>query len=255
MISIKTPEEINLMRESGRIAGRILKATCEQVKVGVSTLELNNLAEDLMRQNNVDASFKTVGKYQFGTCINVNCGVVHGLPSKDVILKPGDVVKIDLGVIYKGWHSDTADTVFLPSADEAQNKIVNRFLEVGRETLRLAIDQCRAGNHVSDISSVIEENIEIKNGYSVNYELTGHGLGRTLHESPDIPGVLVTGPNYALKDGMTVAIEIIYSLGDGAIKTAKDGWTMETKDGSISGLFEHSIAITSAGPKILTDPL
>ena len=242
------------MRESGRIAGNILKATCEQVKVGISTLELDNFAEDLIKKAGVTASFKTVEHYAFACCINVNEGIVHGLPSASVILASGDLVKIDLGVIYQGWHSDTASSVYIDSGDAKKDTLVNRFLAVGEETLAQAIAVCKPGNHVSDVSRAIETNIEVNNGYSVVYELTGHGLGRELHEDPDIPGVLMTGSDPAFKEGMTVAIEVIYALGDGAATTAKDGWTIKTKDGSLAGLFEHSVAATRDGPQILTEP-
>lgn len=253
MVSIKTPQEIALMRESGRIAGSILKKTCEQVKVGVSTLELNNFAEKLMRQNGVVASFKTVNHYPFGTCININEGIVHGLPSAKVILKPGDLVKIDLGVIFQGWHSDAASTVYLPSGDEARDDAVQKFLGVGLETLKLAIDECQVGKKVSDISRVIETNIEVNNGYSVVYELTGHGLGQSLHEEPDVPGVLMSGgKDHSLVEGTVLAIEIIYSQGSGGMVTAADNWTISTKDHSLAGLFEHSVAVTAQGPLVLT---
>lgn len=254
MISIKTPAEIALMHESGRIAGSILQKTCERVKVGVSTLELNNYAEELMRQNGVTASFKAVKNYHFATCINVNEGIVHGLPSEEVILKAGDLVKIDLGVLYQGWHSDTANSVYLPLGNKKQDDSVNKFLRVGQETLKLAIDECRVGRHVSDISRAIETNIEVKNGYSVVYELTGHGLGRELHEDPDIPGVLLGGnKDFVLAEGMTLAVEVIYSLGQGEMVTDADNWTVKTRDGSLAGLFEHSVAITKDGPLVLTE--
>lgn len=255
MITIKTPEEISLMRESGRIAGNILQKTCEQVRVGISTLELNDYAEELMRRIGVTASFKAVKNYHFATCINVNEGIVHGLPSSKIILKAGDLVKIDLGVLYQGWHSDTANSVYLPLGDKKQDDIINKFLAVGQETLKLAIAECRVTKQISDISRVIETNIEVNNNYSVVYELTGHGLGRELHEDPDIPGVLMSGAkDYVLREGMTVAVEVIYSLGQGEMTTASDNWTIQTRDGSLAGLFEHSLAITRDGPLVLTNP-
>lgn len=243
------------MRESGRIAGRILKETCGQVRPGISTLELNNFAEDLMKQASVKPSFKTVRNYGFGTCININEGVVHGLPSKNVIVEEGDLVKIDLGVLREGWHSDVASTVFvsLKNDPNGYNKAVGRFLEAGRTALSRAIDQCRSNHRVSDISRAIEDTIEYKYGFTVVPELTGHGLGLELHEKPDVPGVLVIGADPVLKEGMTLAIEIIYCQGSGEIKITTDGWTIETVDGSLAGLFEHSVAITASGSKILTE--
>ncbi|MCX6784250.1 MAG: type I methionyl aminopeptidase [candidate division WWE3 bacterium] len=251
-ITIKSPEDIKAMRASGIIAGEILKKTAAQVGVGVSTLELNNFAEGLMAENKVEPSFKTVSGYKFGTCINVNDGIVHGLPSKDVIIKAGDVVKIDLGVILDGWHSDTATTVYVPCGDVTKDNIIERFLEVGQITLDKAIDKARVGNKISDISRVIEEEIEEKNGYGVVYELTGHGVGRSLHEDPDIPGVLLMGSDVTIKEGMVLAIEIIYCFGEGDMKTSSDDWTIVTSDGSIAGLFEHTVAVTLNGPQVLT---
>lgn len=240
------------MRASGKIAGEILQKTASQVRIGVSTLELNDYAEKLMAENHVEPSFKTVSNYQFGTCINVNDGIVHGLPSRDVLIKAGDVVKIDLGVILDGWHSDTATTVYVPSNDSTKDSIIEHFLSVGQETLVKAIDQARIGNKISDISRVIEEEIETKEGYGVVYELTGHGVGRSLHEDPDIPGVLLMGPDVTIREDMVLAIEIIYCFGEGNMKTSSDDWTIVTTDGSIAGLFEHTVAIALNGPQVLT---
>ena len=244
------------MRASGKIAGQILRELLSNVKVGISTWELNQLAEDLMLQAGVVAGFKTVEDYKFATCINVNNGIVHGLPSKSVILKSGDIVKIDLGVLKDGWHSDVASSIYLPTGDVTIDKPITKFLDCGRQALNKAINECRSGRRLLDISRVIEDTIEIHCGYKVVYELTGHGIGRELHEAPDVPGIMLLGPNPKLEVGMTLAIEVIYSQTGGEMEIADDdGWTINTKDGSQAGLFEETVAITKSGPLVLTSPI
>jgi len=254
-ISLKSEADIKLMRVSGKIAGQLLRELISNVKVGISTLELDQLATELMSKAGVAASFKTVEDYQFATCINVNNGIVHGLPSKDVILKVGDIVKIDLGVLKDGWHSDVASSVYLPTGDAAIDKSITKFLDCGRQALSKALGECRLGKRLLDISRVIEDTIEISGGYKVVYELTGHGIGKELHEAPDVPGVMLLGPNPKLEVGMTLAVEVIYSQTGGEMEISNDGWTINTKDGSLAGLFEETVAITKSGPLILTSAI
>jgi len=254
-ISLKSEVDIKLMRASGKIAGRVLRELISNVKVGISTFELDQLAEDLMSKAGVMASFKTVEDYQFSTCININNGIVHGLPSKGIILKAGDIVKIDLGVIKDGWHSDVASSIYLQTGNVEIDKPITEFLDCGRQALNKSIDQCRSGKRLLDISRVIEDAIEIRGGYKVVYELTGHGIGKELHEAPDVPGVMLLGPNPKLEVGMTLAVEVIYSQTGGEMEISNDGWTINTKDGSLAGLFEETVAITKSGPLILTSAI
>jgi methionyl aminopeptidase len=260
LIPIKSPQEIEMMKEGGKIAAEVLAQTLAAVEQGVSTLELNNLAEHLILSAGGKPSFKGFQDYPFATCININEGIVHGLPTERKI-KEGDVVTVDLGVLYKGLHTDNARTVKVQSAKSGQagepvgsSKVQNsldKFLGTGQLALEEAIKQCQVGKTVGDISHAIQTTVEGA-GYNVTRELGGHGVGRELHEPPFIPGFgsPKTGP--VLKEGMTLAIEVIYTAGSGKMRTLDDDWTVVTADGRLAGLFEHSIAITATGPIILT---
>lgn len=234
------------MREGGQVAATVLAQVLAEARVGTTTLELDNLAERLILERGGKPSFKGFEGYPFATCININEGVVHGLPSKDIIIRQGDLVKVDLGVFYQGLHVDTAKTVI-----DSPSTNLKQFLAVGQRALKKAIDQCRAGNYVGDISFAIQNTVEGA-GYCVIRELGGHGVGRKLHESPFIPeyGRLGTGP--ILREGMTLAIEVIYTKGSGKITLLKDGWTIVTADKSPAGLFEDTVAVTKADPIVLT---
>ena len=255
MILIKTPREIEIMKEGGKIAAGVLAEVLDSAKVGISTLELDALAEKLILSAGGKPSFKSFEGYPFATCINVNEGIVHGLPTERK-LKVGDILTADLGVFYKGLHTDTARTIVVGNEQKTKNN--EQFLSVGQRVLDEAIEQCRIGNHVGDISHAIQTTVEEK-GYNVARELGGHGVGRKLHEPPFIPGFVETkgkvgtdSKNVVLKGGMTLAIEVIYARGSGKIEVLNDGWTAVTVDGDVAGLFEDTVAVTDSGPVVLT---
>lgn len=232
------------MREAGKIGALALKTCLDAVKPGITTLELDQLAEKLILEKGAEPGFKKVKDYSFTTCININEGIVHGIPN-DYVIKEGDLVSIDLGVYYKGFYSDLASTVEVSTHKE------DTFLEVGKKTLSRAISMCVSTKRLGDVSNAIQDGIESA-GYSVSRDLVGHGIGKKLHESPQIAcyGEKNSGPH--LKEGMVLAVEVIYQKGSPKLLIAKDQWTLETRDKSLSGLFEHSVLITKKGPEILT---
>lgn len=241
----KTPAEIDIMREGGRIAGSVLMAVCKSVTPGVSLRELDEMAEKLILESGGMPSFKQVAGYSYTTCINLNEGVVHGIPD-DTVIQEGDLVKIDLGVLYKGLHTDVAWTVVAGNTTK-----YNKFLNCGKEALNKAIQECKPGRNVLDISRAIEKTVTSA-GYNVTRDLVGHGVGRILHEDPQIPCYVDKSFNFKLFTGLTVAIEVIYMMGDFPIEVMPDKWTICTKDGSMAGLFEHTVLISEKGPEILT---
>jgi len=247
MISLKTKEEIKLMEEGGEKLKRILNRLVAEAKEGVKGIELENLALRLIDKEGGKPSFKMVPYYDFATCINFNEGVVHGIPSRRKI-KPGDVVTIDLGIFYKGFHTDMATTFQVPPV-----KSKKKLLLTGEKALVKAIRKAKPGNHVGHISKVIEEEIS-KAGFSPVKSLTGHGIGRKLHEEPSIPCFLEGKPEITprLKEGMALAIEVIYTEDKAELVLAQDGWTVKAKNGRIGVLFEKTIAVCQKGPLVLT---
>lgn len=250
MINIKTKEEIEIMQTGGKILADTLFAVLQKIKPGVSELEIDALAEKLIRERGGKPGFKKVPGYRYTTCISTNDVVVHGIPT-GYKFKQGDIVGVDCGVYYKGFHTDMAETVKVGSLEPK----INKFLAVGKEALSAGIKQAVAGNHVGDISKAIQDIVEHKNGYSVVRTLVGHGVGRELHEDPEVPGFL-TDPiakTSLLKEGMVIAVEVIYNLGENeVVYSGGDDWTIKTKDGSLSGLFERTLVISKSGPQILT---
>ena len=256
MIDIKTQEEIEVMAKGGKILSDVLREVLKHVKPGVSGLKLDLLAEKLIVQKGGEPGFKKVKNYKHALCVCVNDVVVHGIPT-DYKFKEGDLVTIDCGVYYKGFHTDSAHTVRVQrsGAGKVQNSDeVDRFLETGKKALEKAIKVARVGNRIGHISKTIQDVVEGA-GYSVVRSLIGHGVGRNLHEEPEIPGFL-EGPieeTPLLKKGMTIAIEVIYNRGKPDVVYANsDGWTIKTKDGSLSGVFERTVAITEKGSVVLT---
>lgn len=250
MIKYKTIEDIRLMQVGGKILREVVDELLKFVRPGVSTGEIDLLAEKEIKKRGGESSFKSVPGYFWSTCLPVNEQVVHTPPSKRV-LKAGDVLTIDIGVKYKGFHTDYATTFVV---DNGQKKEVNRFLEVGQETLNLVIKKAKTGNHIGDISKEIEQNI-YKNGYHILKELTGHGIGRDLHEDPFVLGFLDREVNKTLKlqAGLVLAIEVIYSMGTEKIAyEAANDWSIRTKDSSLSACFEKTVAIMPKETIILT---
>lgn len=246
----KTPQELAVMAEGGRKLGNILVELLKFSDVGVPLSGIEKMANDLIKKTGGTASFKTVTGYHWATCLCVNEVVVHGIPT-DYLLQDGDKLTIDIGLLYKGLHTDTAWTKLIGPTKDREKE---RFLSVGEEALWKAIDVARAGNHIGHISQIIQTAIEGA-GYSIVKTLVGHGVGRELHEDPQVPGfvrgALENTPE--LVAGETIAIEVIYAQGKGSIVYENDdGWTLSTQDRSLASVFEHTIAVTDKEPIILT---
>lgn len=266
MIHIKTPDEIEKMRISGRILSETLQEVVKAVKSGVTELELDALAEKLIREKGGEPGFMKVPGYKHTICACTNDVIVHGIPT-DYKLKEGDVICIDCGVFYKGFHTDMAETVKVksqksrpkadqPLAEKVKNEEeIDGFLAVGKRALDEAIAQAVLGNRIGHISQTIERIVEKENGYGVLRSLIGHGVGRELHEEPEVPGILMgkLEKTPLLVEGMTIAIEVIYNMGSPeAVYKGTDDWTIVTEDGSLSSVFERSVLITKDGPEMLT---
>lgn len=237
-------DELGLMRKSGEISAQALKKVIEAARVGVSLIELDLLAEKVIKDLGGESSFKTVEGYKWTTCLTINNEVVHGIP-RDIKLKAGDILGIDLGTVYKGWHTDTAWSIVVDQEP-------NQFLKIGEQALWEGIDQAVEGNHIGDISEAIQKRVEGA-GYSIVKSLIGHGVGKELHEEPEVPGYGKAGTGMVLKEGMTIAIEVIYTAGKGDVKIADDGWTYVSVDGSTGGLFEMSVVVGKDKAEVLTD--
>lgn len=258
MINLKTKEEIKVMAEGGKILADVLFKVLEHAKVGVSELELDQLAEKLILEKGGEPGFKKVEGYKYTICISTNDVVVHGIPTA-YKLKEGDVVGIDCGVYYKGFHTDMAQTVRIKEKSEkrkAKNKDeIDRFLETGEKAMWEGIKAAKLGQRIGDISKSIQNIVEGQ-GYSVVRSLIGHGVGRDLHEDPEVPGFLdgSISKTPLLREGMAIAVEVIYNMGKSdVIYSGSDGWTIKSKDGSLSSLFERTISITSKGTIVLTN--
>jgi len=260
MIHIKSPQEIESMRKGGKILADVLFEVLTHVKPGVSELEINDLAEALIRRYGGEPGFKKVPGWKHAICASTNDVIVHGIPT-EYRYKEGDVVGIDCGVILDGLNTDMSETICILNGKpklydgrgNATDDGINRFLHTGKHALDEAIRAAAPGTHVGYISKTIQGIVE-GSGYAVVRSLVGHGVGRKLHEEPEIPGFLFGSieKTPVLKEGMVIAIEVIYNMGKKDMIYDKDGWTIRTKDGSISGLFERTIAITGNGNEVLT---
>ncbi|MBI4038276.1 type I methionyl aminopeptidase [Candidatus Daviesbacteria bacterium] len=246
MIARRNGYEQKLLKSSGAISAAALKKAILSIKPGVSELELDKIAREEIYRLGGDLSYKTVPDYNYATCITVNDQVVHGIPTNRKI-KMGDLVSIDLASTYKGWHTDTAWTI-LVGKDLQKEK----FIRAGEEALWQGVSQAVAGNRVGDISHAIQSKIESE-GYSVVRSLVGHGVGKRLHEEPEIPGFGQKGTGPLLYFGMSLAIEVIYTEGKPDVILEKDGWTVSSADGSLGGLFEMTVIVGKGKPQILTD--
>ena len=255
MINIKTPQEIKIMQKGGKILSEVMVQILKNINAGVSEWEIDTLADELIRKKGAEPGFKKVDGYNHAICVSTNDVSVHGIPT-DYKFKTNDVVGIDMGVFYKGFHTDMSETLRVSNKKlKIKNKKdeVDLFLETGKKTLSEAIKQAKIGNHIGDISKIIQNIVEDR-GYSVVRTLVGHGIGRQLHEDPEVPGFLSEPIEKTplLKEGMTIAIEVIYNMGGPDLKLDKDGWTLRTEDGSLAGLYERTVAITKNGPLVLT---
>jgi len=254
VIDLKTKQEIEIMKTGGKILADVLFEVLKNIKIGVSEIELDQLAEKLILEKGGEPGFKKVEGYKHAICISTNDVVVHGIPT-NYKLKEGDVVGIDCGVYYKGFHTDMAQTVRIKDKGlRIKEDEIDEFLKIGEKAMWEGIKAAKAGQRVGDISKAIQGIVEGQ-GYSVVKSLVGHGVGRELHEDPEVPGFLDGSilETALLEEGMTIAIEVIYNMGKSdVIYSGGDGWTIKSKDGSLSGLFERSIAINNGESLILT---
>lgn len=246
MIILKSPKEIDRMRESCRIVTEILELLKESIKPGVTTLMLDEKAEKEALKRRAKPAFKGYSGYPFSLCCSVNEQVVHGMPGKRELLE-GDIISIDFGVILGGFYGDAAITV--PVGRVGKN--AEDLIRVTEESLGAAVEKASAGNRLSDISHAVQSHVE-KRGFSVVREFVGHGIGRSLHESPQIPNFGSPGRGVTLKPGMVLAIEPMINEKGSDVKILEDGWTAVTCDCGLSAHFEHTVAITENGPEILT---
>ncbi|MBI5145266.1 MAG: type I methionyl aminopeptidase [Candidatus Omnitrophica bacterium] len=246
MIPLKSKEDLERLKISGRIVAKIMQKLRNYVKVGISTKEIEGLAEELMAQEKVSAAFKGYKGFPASICTSVNEEIVHGIPS-DRRLKEGDILSIDLGINYQGYFADAAVTLAIGRI----NSKVNKLIEVTKAALQEGIREARDDNYLSDISCAIQHYVEAS-GFSVVRQFVGHGIGRSLHEEPEIPnfGMAHHGPK--LKAGMVLAIEPMVNMGTWEADILENGWTAVTKDKLPSAHFEHTVAVTKNGPDILT---
>ena len=246
MIRLKSEEEIKIMREAGKIVAETHELLKSAIIPGVSTLELDTIAEENIRKYNAVPSFKGYGGFKGSICASINNEVVHGIPGNKIV-KEGDIISIDIGAYYKGYHGDSAKTHGVGLISE-ENR---RLIEVTKESFYEGIKFAKVGYRLSDISHTIQAHVE-KNGFSVVRSLVGHGIGKDLHELPDIPNYGKPNKGPKLKPGMVLAIEPMINAGRYQVKTLADGWTIVTVDGKKSAHYEHTIAITNDEPIILS---
>lgn len=247
-IIIKSSEQIERIAKAGAIVARLLKELERYIKPGVTTLQIELFADRFIKKAGARATFKTVPNYRHATCISINNEVVHAIPCKDRVVQRGDIVKVDCGVTYDGYIGDSTRTYVMPGASETARRLV----EVTRMCLELGINQARPGNHIGDIGAAIQRYAEM-NGFSVVREYVGHGTGIYLHEDPPVPHYGFPGEGEMLREGMVLAIEPMINEKGEECRVLDDGWTVVTKDGGLSAQFEHTVAITAQGPRILTE--
>lgn len=252
MISIKTEKEIKIMKEGGKILAEILRKLSERVLPGIITWSLEEKARELIKKYpDTEPAFLGFNDYPAILCVSINEEIVHGLPSKRKIL-PGDLVSLDFGIKYKGLNIDSATTVLLKTKNDSKLGLKEKLIEATKECLNKGISVAKIGNTIGDISNVIQKHAE-KNGFSVIRDLVGHGIGRELHEEPEVPNFGRAGTGAKLKEGMTIAIEPMLSAGSYELIEDKKTLAWKTKDNSLSAHFEHTVAITKNGPLILTE--
>jgi methionyl aminopeptidase len=248
-IILKTPSEIEIMRQANRIVGGALNMLREKAAAGVSTWDLDKWAEEFARGHGATPAFKGYHGFPGSLCVSLNEQVVHGIPSKKVILAEGDIVSIDFGVLYQGFYGDAAVTLAIGTIDGHKASL----LKVTRESLYRGIEQAKVGNRINDISAAVQAHAE-KYGFSMVKQFVGHGIGTDLHEGPEVPNYSIDKKRTPrIIAGMVLAIEPMVNFGTSDVKVLKDGWTVVTKDKSPSAHFEHSVAVTEEGPIILSD--
>ena len=247
MIYCKSAREIGLMREGGRILAQVVERLHAQAKPGTSTMEIDEAVEAFIRSQGASPAFKGYRGFPATVCVSINEEVVHGIPSRRRRLKDGDIVGFDLGCIVDGYYADCAVT--LPVGPIPAD--VQKLLDVTRESLELAILECRPDRRLSDVSHAVQRHVEA-HGFGVVRAFVGHGIGRALHEEPQIPNFGEPGRGPRLRPGMVLAIEPMVTMGNYEVRILEDGWTAVTADGSLAAHFEHTIAVTESGPDVLT---
>ena len=247
VIILKTPEEIETMRRVNVIVAQVLATVKENIKPGISTLALEEIALREVLKRGAKPAFKGYRGYPYCLCTSVNDEVVHGMPSDKRVLRDGDIISVDFGALHEGFYGDSAITV--PVGSVAKDAM--RLIDVTAASLERAIDAAREGNRLMDISAAVQGHVEAE-GFSVVREFVGHGIGKELHEAPQVPNFGMAGTGIRLKAGLVLAIEPMINMGGYAVKILDDGWTAVTADGSLSAHFEHTVAITPDGPYVLS---
>ena len=251
-VKIKNKNEINQMNACGEIISDVREIIVKNIEPGISTWELDKLAEEYTISKGFIPAFKGYQNFPSSICASINNEVVHGLPSKNRILKQGDIIGVDFGVYDGTFYADSAFT--FPVGDVSEN--ITKLLNVTKESLNLGIQKAQVGNKIYDISKAIQDHIE-KNGFTVVRSYVGHGIGKDLHEEPHVPNFILDNNDRSksmkLKEGMVLAIEPMVNVGNFEVELSKDNWTVKTCDGSLSAHFEHTVALTKNGPKILTN--
>lgn len=247
MTFYKTVEEVELMRKSALLVGETIATVAALIKPGVTTMQLDKAAEEFILDNSAIPNFKNYKKYPFAACISVNDAVVHGFPTGKELL-PGDIISVDLGVLKNGFHGDSAYTFAIGEISPE----VRQLLKITKESLYKGIEYAVAGNRVGDISFAIQDYTERKNGYGVVRELVGHGLGRSLHEDPQVPNYGKRGSGAKLKEGLVIAIEPMINLGTKDVTNDADGWTIRTRDRKPSAHYEHTVCVRKGRADILS---
>lgn len=246
-ISIKNPEEIELMKEAGRILAITHEELKKAIKPGITTYDIDKLGEEMIRSYGCTPSFLNYCGYPASICVSINEEVVHGIPSRTRYIKEGDIVSLDAGVIYKGYHSDSARTYGVGEI----SPVCTDLIKVTKQSFFEALKVARAGNHIKDIGVAVERYV-LQHGFDVVVDLVGHGVGKNLHEEPDVPNFATRRRGPKLKAGMTIAIEPMVTVGDYHVNWLDDGWTVVTADGLAAAHYENTILITESEPVILS---
>ena len=242
MIQLKNGDQIKIMKEAGRITGEALLVARDHVRPGISTYELDRFVREHIERAGAKPSFLGYGGFPASACISINDEVIHGIPSKARYLEEGDIVKIDVGAFYKGFHGDSARTIAVGRVSEEAQKLIN----VTRQSFFAGLDMLKIGNRLGDVGAAIDA-LVVQNGYSTVKRYIGHGIGHELHESPDVPNYGTPGRGTRLCAGMVLAIEPMVNVGGETVRELSDGWTVKTADGSLSAHYENTVALTGDG--------
>lgn len=247
MIQLKNPAQIEIMKIAGRITGEALLLARDSIREGMSTYELDKIIRNYIESQGAKPSFLGYGGFPGSACISINDEVIHGIPSKKKIIQNGDIVKVDVGAYYKGYHGDAARTIPVGQVSDEAKKLI----DVTRESFFRGIDQLKVGNRIGDIGHAIDSYV-VENGFSTVKRYIGHGIGTELHQSPDVPNYGTEGRGTRLLTGMTLAIEPMVNVGGEGVRDLSDGWTVKTADGTLSAHYENTVALTADGVIVLT---